>query len=396
MTQTPAAGRAEITRPMVSAFRRIFNGSNELQSFRAPGRVNLIGEHTDYNEGFVMPAAIGFETIALAAPRPDRRLVVHSLNVDETRTFDLDGGDGPTGTWSDYVRGVAAVLEGSGRRLCGADLLVSSDVPLGSGLSSSAALEVSTALALLGTSGIELDRLEVARLCQQAENEFVGMRCGIMDQFVSCFGRAGHAVMLDCRSLEHRAVPLPAGVRLVICNSMVKHSLAGSEYNTRRAECEAGVRHFAGSAGKVASLRDVTVDDLERHGAGLDEVVRRRCRHVITENARVEGAAAALVRGDLATVGRLMAESHRSLRDDYEVSCAELDLLVSLADTVNGVYGSRMTGGGFGGCTVHLVRGEQVDEVRHVVGTGYEEATGRKPDIHVCEASDGAGRLDVL
>jgi galactokinase len=273
--------------------------------------------------------------------------------------------------------------------LRGADLAIRSDVPIGAGLSSSAAIEVAAGLAMLENSGSEIDRVELAKLCQQAENEFVGMRCGIMDQFISCCGKAGTALMLDCRSLEYRLLPLPENLRLVICNTMVKHELGSSEYNTRRAECEAGVEHFAKLLPGIRALRDVTVNDLERCGSDLNEVISKRCRHVITENARVMEAAGALQRGDLQNFGKLMAESHRSLRDDYEVSCAELDAMVDLATQVEGVYGARMTGGGFGGCTINLVKAESVAEFKRTVARGYEQATGVAPEIFVC--STGAG-----
>jgi galactokinase len=357
---------------------------------RVPARVNLIGEHTDYNDGFVMPAAIDLYTYAAIKPREDRRLVIHSDTFAEGVEVDLDESNPlARGHWSDYVRGVAVTLEREGHRLRGADLAIRSDVPIGAGLSSSAAVEVATACALLENSGIEIDRVELARLCQRAENEFVGMRCGIMDQFIACLGRAVHALMLDCRSLEYRSLPLPGDIRLVICNTMVKHELASSEYNTRRAECEAGVRHFAKETPNVRALRDVTLEDLERRDAVLPEVIYKRCRHVITENLRVIEAASALESGDLPAFGKLMAASHRSLRDDYEVSCLELDTMVELASQVQGVYGARMTGGGFGGCTINLVQSDHVAEFKRTVALGYEQATGFAPAIFVCSSADG-------
>jgi galactokinase len=358
--------------------------------YRAPGRVNLIGEHTDYNDGFVMPAAIDLYTQAAIKPRDGRTLFIHSENFSDSVECDLDElNPRARGHWSDYVRGLAVTLKRAGYRLRGADLAIRSDVPIGAGLSSSAAIEVAAGLAMLENSGSEINRVELAKLCQQAENEFVGMRCGIMDQFISCCGKAGTALMLDCRSLEYRLLPLPENLRLVICNTMVKHELGSSEYNTRRAECEAGVEHFAKLLPGIRALRDVTVNDLERCGSDLNEVISKRCRHVITENARVMEAAGALQRGDLQNFGKLMAESHRSLRDDYEVSCAELDAMVDLATQVEGVYGARMTGGGFGGCTINLVKAESVAEFKRTVARGYEQATGVAPEIFVC--STGAG-----
>ena len=373
-------------------FRRLFGQTPRL--FRAPGRVNLIGEHTDYNDGFVMPAAIGLSCVVAIAECQEQHLVVHSENLQETVEIELDSRPAQRRRqWSDYVQGVAVVLQQSGTRLKGGNLLIQSDVPIGSGLSSSAAIEVATGLALLSNSGAELERLELARLCQRAENEFVGAHVGIMDQFTACFGQAGHALLLDCRSLEYRLLPLPAGATLVICDSGVRHALSGGEYNARRAECETGVRVLARHRPQVRALRDATLADLEQHRSELGDVVYRRCRHVVTENARVLQAAEALERSDLREFGRLMAESHRSLRYDYEVSCYELDLLVELAAGRNGVYGARMTGGGFGGCTINLVETGEVEKFRRSVSTAYRQATGKPPAIYVSEAASGASEV---
>lgn len=362
--------------------------------FRAPGRVNLIGEHTDYNEGFVFPAAIDLYTRVTIAPRDGRKLLIHTESFSDDIEVDLDDSNPISGGhWSDYVHGVALMLERAGHRLKGAALDVHSTVPIGAGLSSSAALEVAAGYALLETSGHRINRLELAKLCQQAESEFVGMRCGIMDQFIACFGRAGHSLMLDCRSLEYRLVPLPADVRLVICNTMIRHVLAASEYNNRRAECEAGVGYFARFRSDVRALRDVTINDLESYGRDLPEAILKRCRHVITENVRVMEAATALEEKDLHAFGELMAASHRSLRDDYEVSCAELDTMVDLATEVEGVYGARMTGGGFGGSTINIVEADSVGKFAQDVAQGYERATGLVPEIYVCSTADGVAAL---
>jgi len=372
-------------------FRR--SHGREARVYAAPGRVNLIGEHTDYNDGFVLPAAIDLRTWVAIAPRADRRLRVASTSFPDEVDLDLgDAAPRPGAHWSDYVRGIAGVLERAGRRLSGADLLVHGEVPIGSGLSSSAALCVAAGYALLDSSGCPIDRVELARFAQQAEHEYVGTRCGIMDPFVSCFGEPARALLLDCRSLSFELVPLPADVSLVVSNTMVKHALAGGEYNRRRAECEEGVRQLARSFPEVRALRDVDSERLEAVRGELSEVVYRRCRHVIGENARVVQAAQALRTGDLSGFGRLMAESHRSLRDDYEVSCAELNTLVELANEVGGVYGTRMTGGGFGGCTVSLVRSERAPAFERHVADGYEKATGRKAEIYVCAAGAGAAR----
>jgi galactokinase len=377
---------------MREKFRGLYGGSPRV--FRAPGRVNLIGEHTDYNDGFVMPAAIDSYTWVAIAPRDDRALNVFSDNYSEGVEFDLDeAGQVRLGHWSDYVRGVAVIMGRAGHRVRGANLLIRGEVPIGSGLSSSAAIEVATGFALLEISGIDTDRLKLARLCQRAENEFVGTRCGIMDQFISCYGQAGRAVMLDCRSLDRKYLPVPESVKLVVCNTMIRHELAGGEYNARRADCEAGTRYLAKRMPGVSALRDVSPAELERYGSELPPVIYRRCRHVTTENARVIEAAAALERGDLGAFGLLMRESHRSLREDYEVSCAELDLMVDLARKAEGVFGARMTGGGFGGCTINLVRDDAVAEFKRTVADGYEKATGIKPEIYVCAAASGVEQV---
>ena len=366
-----------------------------MKTFRAPGRVNLIGEHTDYNAGFVMPAAINLSAFAQISPREDRKLEIVSDNFDDTVTVDLDDFANLTARrhWSDYAVGVAVMLERAGYRLRGAHLQIHSEIPMGSGLSSSAAFEVATGCALAANSDVNIDRKELALLCQQAENEFVGARVGIMDQFVALFGNEQHALMLDCRSLDYKLLPLPAHVRLVVCNTMVKHDLASSAYNERREQCEAGVKHFAKFLPDVTALRDVTAAQLEQFGSDLPEVIYRRCRHVVTENARVLSAADALQQSELHRFGRLMAESHTSLRDDYEVSCRELDVMVELASKVEGVYGARMTGGGFGGCTINLVDVHRVEPFQRTVAEGYEQATGLKPEIYICEASNGAQEI---
>jgi galactokinase len=360
--------------------------------FRAPGRVNLIGEHTDYNDGFVMPAAIDLYTWVAASPRSDHILQVYSDQFRETVAMSLDALAGaPRKHWSDFIRGVAAMLQAAGHSLRGANLIIDGHVPIGAGLSSSASLEISTALALLWAASLELPPLEVVKICQRAEHEYAGTRCGIMDQFIATFGRSGHALLLDCRSFEHKLLPIPAEVRLVMCNSMVKHELAAGEYNRRRADCESGVRTLRHHLPKVVALRDITLANLDSYRNELPELVYRRCRHVVSENQRVLAASDALHCGDLARFGQLMYESHASLRDDYEVSCRELDLLVELASNCEGVYGTRMTGGGFGGCTVNLVRSDAVDRVQHRITDAYAKATGKTPDLFVCSTAQGAG-----
>jgi galactokinase len=377
---------------LMDRFKKLYAGEPVL--VQAPGRVNLIGEHTDYNEGFVFPAAIEFQTKIAIGKRPDRHLAVSSENYAERVEFDLDHlPHAPRGHWSDYVVGVVRPLERTCAPMPGANLLIDGDVPLGAGLSSSASLEVAVCKAFLEISGKTLDGTAIARLCQQAENQFIGARCGIMDQFISVHGSKNHALRLDCRTLEYRLLPIPPDTKLVICNTMVSHSHSDGEYNDRRAECEAAARYFAQRLPGVKSLRDVTMDDFEKLGGGLSSVVRKRCRHVLTENMRVLQAAEALQAGDLNLFGRLMASSHASLRDDFNVSSAELDLMVELAVHRSGVYGSRMTGGGFGGCTINLVQENNVDEFKDAVSTGYKQQTGRQPEIYVSSAAGGAGRL---
>jgi galactokinase len=377
---------------LAARFREAFGGKPRV--YRAPGRVNLIGEHTDYNDGFVLPAALTLAVWVAGAPRADGRLLVHSEYARERREWDLRGPDPvPARHWSDYVAGVAVMLRRHGYAPEGATLLVAGDVPIGAGLSSSAALEVAAATALLDLTGWAVDPTELAKICQRAENEFVGARCGIMDQFVACHASAGSALLLDCRSLDSRPVPVAADLRLVACNSMVRHGHAGGEYNRRREECERGVAHLQSREPGVRSLRDVDPIMLEAHRTALPDVIFRRCRHVVTENGRVLQTAAAFERGALEALAPLMAESHRSLRDDYEVSCPELDVLVELANGTSGVYGARMTGGGFGGCTVNIVHADAVAEFHDRMTALYEARTGRRPEIYATEASGGAERV---
>lgn len=377
---------------LVARFEKLYGASPRI--VQAPGRVNLIGEHTDYNEGFVFPAAIAYQTRIAIAKRADRRLAVSSENYSERAEFDLDSlPASPRGHWSDYVIGVVGLLSRKLGALPGANLLIHGDVPQGAGLSSSASLEVAVCTALLDISQKTLDGVVIALLCQHAENEFVGARCGIMDQFVSVHGREDHALQLDCRSLEYRLLRVPPEVRLVICNTMVRHSLAAGEYNLRRAECEAATRYFSKWLPGVNALRDVTMEDFMQFGAQLPKEIRKRARHVISENARVLQAAEALATKDLHLFGNLMGRSHASLRDDFEVSCEELDIMVRLAEQNDGVYGARMTGGGFGGCTINLVQADHVQRFKTRIAREYERAAGSAPEIYVSSAADGAKSL---
>ena len=374
---------------LAARFQEMFGACPRI--FRAPGRVNLIGEHTDYNDGFVMPTAIEFYTWVAAAKREDRRLEAYSDHFDEKISLSLDALQGPPRKhWSDFIRGVAAVLQNAGHKLAGANLVIHGEVPLGAGLSSSASLEVATALALSSISGIDIPRLELVKLCQKAEHEYVGTLCGIMDQFIAVFGAAGNALMLDCRSLEYQLLPVPHDFRLVVCNSMVRHELASGEYNRRRADCEEGVKLLQPHLPRIRALRDVGVADLEAWKQALPATVYRRCRHVVTENQRVLAAAKALQSSDADRFGHLMYRSHVSLRDDFQVSCKELDLLVDLASSNPGVLGARMMGGGFGGCTVNLLRAGASTSFKEHIAQAYRDATDIVPEIYICEPAQGA------
>lgn len=360
---------------------------------RAPGRVNLLGEHTDYNGGFVLPVAIDRATYVAARAREDTVVHSYAVQFDQEDSFTLDRIERQTQhPWANYVRGVVKGLLARDLPMTGADVLISGDVPLGSGLSSSAALEVAVGYAFQLMNNINLLGEELALLAQGAENNFVGVQCGIMDQFISALGRADHALLIDCRDLSYRPVPIPPAVRVVVCDSRVQRTLAASAYNTRRAECNDAVQRLRQHMPKIMTLRDVTPEDLAHYGSTLPAVVRARARHVVSENARTVAGAAALEAGDVATFGRLMNESHSSLRDDYEVSVPELDTLVELGQARPGCYGSRLTGAGFGGCTVSLVEESAVEEFVTVVEQAYREATGRSALIYVCRASDGVGR----
>ncbi len=378
--------------PIAEAFRHRFQAQPLI--FRAPGRTNLIGEHTDYNGGFVLPAAIDFYCWVAISARDDQKLAVYSENLDVLSVTDLSSGPlEPTHSWTDYPLGVAAELQLLGHILRGANLYIRGRVPIGAGLSSSAALEVSTGLALLQNSGIALDRVQLALLCQRAENNFAGARCGIMDQFISCFGRSNSALFLDCRSLQFEVVSLPETWSIVLCNTNVKHAIAESGYNARRAECEQAVALLRESLPNIRALRDVTLPQLEQSRAKLSDVLYRRCRHIITENLRAQQTVRALVAGNLPALKPILLASHESLRDDYEVSCRELDIMVDLALAHPAVHGTRMTGGGFGGCTVNLVAREDVKSFQSHIESKYAQATGLAPDIYITSASEGAAQV---
>jgi len=372
-------------------FEQLYQQSPRI--FSAPGRVKLIGEHTDYNDGFVLPIAIERRTFVAAAPRPDSTVVVHSLAMQQTVQFDLSRpGAVRRGSWLDYVEGTARALIERGFTLTGANLLIDSDVPRGAGLSASAALELSVgyALAVLGGSP-RPDPLQLALAGQAAEHSYVGTLCGIMDQYISALAVANHALLIDCRALDYEPIAVQLRTACVlICDTQVKHELSSSAYNERRRQCEMGVREIARFRPTVHALRDVNLDVLEEEAPRLPPLIARRCRHVVTENARTLAAVAALKEGRLARLGDLMSESHASLRDDYEVSCAELDEAVAAVAAEPGVYGSRMTGGGFGGCTVSVLEAAAVDRAVRAIRERLRGRFGLEPEFFVTHAAAGA------
>jgi len=371
-------------------------GYSATHFFRAPGRVNLIGEHTDYNDGFVLPCAINYETVIAIHPRSDTTVNLIAADYDnQTSSFDLTTTitPDPQARWSDYIRGVAWVLQQQGHALTGFDLVVSGNVPLGAGLSSSASLEVVVGTALSELNDLGLTGQQIALIGQTAENEFVGMHCGVMDQFISALGQNDHALLIDCRDLTYQSVSIPMETSLVIVNSHAKRgklgSLIDSEYNIRREQCETAARFFG-----VPALRDVSYPEFKQREAELDPLIARRARHIISENERTISAAKILASGDLTQMGQLMAESHISMRDDFEITVPPIDTLVEIIQTVIGnLGGARMTGGGFGGCVVALVPNNAVADVVQQVEKCYPTQTGLTPTIYVCQASDGVSRV---
>jgi galactokinase len=365
----------------------------EIVVVRAPGRVNLIGEHTDYNEGFVLPAAIDLELRIAYLPIDDGRVELVRLDTGERDGFELGTLRAKTGGWIDYVAGTAWALDEAGLPLTGLRGVIASTLPPNAGLSSSAAIELASAWAMLHDVAPAVEPFTLARICQRAENGYVGVQSGLMDQFAEACGVAGSAVLLDCRSLDWRAIALPAGLSLVVLHTGSPRHLDGSAYNERRSQCEAAVATLASDSPRITSLRDVTLETLARARDRLDPIAFARAEHVVTENGRVEATVAALASGDLEAVGRLFAESHASLRDRFEVSSMELDAMVEIATSVDGVVGARMTGAGFGGCTVNLVRPAAVTALGEAVQARYPAMTGLVPTILPVTATDGAGRL---
>jgi galactokinase len=377
-----------------SQFKATFDDDNGLQVVMAPGRVNLIGEYTDFNEGFVFPMTVDRGVYVGIRARNDQRVRVKSSRFGELINYRLDNFEKPEpGHWSCYVLGVIEELRLLRLVPHGFDAVIDGNLNLGAGLSSSAALETAMALALQSLFGFEMSRVDVATLCQRVEHRYANVMCGIMDQFASGLGRSNHALLLDCRNLSHVNIPTNLDdYRIVIISSEVKRELASSAYNDRRLQCEEGVALFKQYDPTIVSLRDVTADLFDAYGDQLSEVVFRRCRHVITENARVLDASAALAADELAQFGRLMTASHNSLRDDFEVSCDELDYLVDIANGTEGVLGSRMTGAGFGGCTVTLIHADAIETLNANL-LAYTDRFGLRPEIFILERNLEAGKV---
>lgn len=381
---------------LISSFKDKFIADPEIL-VRAPGRVNLIGEHTDYNAGFVFPVAIDRDIMVASRHRNDGLVKIHSLDFGASVEFPLsDIKYDDEQKWSNYPRGVAHFLQKAGHTLSGMDAVFTGNVPQAAGLSSSAAMEVATAVTLEKISGLNIDPEQIALLCQKAENKFVGVNCGIMDQFISRMGQKDHALLLDCRSLSFDLIPLHFDtMKIVVCNTGVKRGLVDSEYNKRRTECERGVKILEKFLPGIEALRDVEIEDLIKYSSHLSETTEKRCRYVVRENIRVLESVDALIEGDLIRFGDLMNDSHIGLRDDYEVSCPELDVMVEIAWSMDGVVGSRMTGAGFGGCTVSLVVEDTLQEFIDKINDEYPKRTGLKPEIYVCTAEDGAGIIEI-
>jgi galactokinase len=374
------------------AHQRRFGQTGKI--FAAPARVNLIGEHTDYTGGFVMPMAIDFHTIAVVSAREDGRAVFYSANYDEEVGFETRSlSRKPSGRWSDYPAGVLWSLRKEGVAVGGFNMSLEGDVPLGAGLSSSASVEVATAMALLEHAGVELPLEKVATLCRRAENEYVGAKSGIMDQFAVAGCVANRAMLLDCRALTYELLPLPDAVRVVICNSMVKHAVATGEYGDRSTEVEAGQAVLQRERPGVKLLRDATLEDLAACKDLMSSASFKRCRHIITENARVLEARGALLQGNVERFGELMVEAHVSVRDDFAASCEEVDVLVAIAMQQPECFGARITGGGFGGCSVNIVRAEVAERFVATLRREYAAKTGIDPECFVCTPSDGAFAL---
>ena len=382
---------------MITALQQQFVGlfQTKPKVYRSPGRINIIGEHTDYNQGFVLPAAIEQAAYVAISPREDNELHLYATSMQEMVVLKLEDLVPKTGAWSNYIAGVAEQMIRKGYPVRGFNLVLHSDVPIGAGLSSSAAIECAVAFALNECFGCGLDRLQLVHLAQKAEHEFAGVQCGIMDQFASMMGKRNHLIKLDCRSLEYEYIPFQLGNHaMVLFDTNVKHSLASTAYNERRQQCEQGVQWIAAQLPHIHTLRDADMDMLEQFVLPKDSLVYRRCAYVVKEIQRVDAACTALQAGDLNKLGQLMYETHAGLSMDYEVSCTELNLLVDLVKARPGVIGARMMGGGFGGCTLNLVESDQVEELIRTVQISYERATNLPLNYYLVSAADGSGRVD--
>ncbi|MES2614566.1 MAG: galactokinase [Bdellovibrionota bacterium] len=386
----------QIIYDVVKKFQELYQTQPRI--FCCPGRVNLIGEHTDYNEGYVLPMLINNATYLAIAPRQDNKINIYSFQETQSVTLNIEQ---PfifkKNVWTNYVEGILRLLKSKNHAILGADVVVHSDIPLGAGLSSSAAFEISVGYAFLSLAGsTNIDRVELALLGQKAEHEFVGTKCGIMDQLVCATGKENHALFIDCKTLATENVPFASDeYSIVVCNSMVKHALATSEYNTRRAECEKGIELLKEKMNSIQSLRNVTEDDFTKYSSHLPSVIKKRCAHVISENSRVLRAIAALKVGKMDEFGKLMIESHESLKNDYAVSCHELDILVEIALKLEGVLGARMTGGGFGGCVIALVKNEYIDTFKSNIAKLYSEKTSIQPDLFVAKCHSSVNEIKI-
>jgi galactokinase len=380
-----------------NSFQDIFKKAPQIYVY-APGRVNLIGEHTDYNEGYVLPAAINLQIIVLSTPRNDKIINLYSHKFKSFVSIPINSiSHNKKEIWSNYEIGVAKMLIDSGYKLGGADILVGGDVPINAGLSSSAAVEVATAHTFKELFNLNISNIEIVKLCQKVENEFVGVGCGIMDQFASCLSRKNFAIFLDCRSLEFEYIPFKTDqIKIFLANTNIERALIGSEYNKRRKESAEGAKILSKYISGVKSLRDVNLEDFNKYKHHLPENIRKRCEHVINENQRVIDSIEGLKNDSILKLGELMWESHQSLRDLYEVSSKELDIMVDIAKNTEGVLGSRLLGGGFGGCTISIVKNESMEKFKENITRDYIKKTGIQPEIYICDTEDGAKKIEGI
>jgi galactokinase len=378
----------DIVRSVEEKFKKIFN--EEPLIVRSPGRVNLIGEHTDYNNGFVLPAAIDKAIYFAISPRKDEICKIQALDLNDDFEFRISNLEFSKKGWPNYLMGVVEQLTKAGYKFNGFNCVFGGDIPIGAGLSSSAALEAGLAFSINHIYKLGIEKIDLVKYSQKAENEFVGVKCGIMDQYISVFGKKGNVLQIDCQSLDYKYFPFEfENISVVLFDTRVTHSLASSEYNKRRAECTTGVEIIRKNHPQVNSLRDVSIEMLNEYKSKLDSVVYRRCKYAVEESARLLNACDSLTKGDLQTFGKLMYETHEGLSKDYEVSCAELDYLVELTKGNQKIYGSRMMGGGFGGCTINLIENEAVDDAVKSVSEFYKNKFGKEPKVYITKISNG-------